>query len=327
MDAWFIWTIIFLVIASLIYVASFFVIKEKTIRTPGMRYNDEPNMEKIPVRSKFRQIILAPLGLALITFIISCWVIVGTNQVGIFTSMGAPYTATDNGFEMKRPWAKKIEFDGSRQFLRFCGDGNKDTDLDKKVYPGVSTKIDGNAKATLCGTIVWQMKATTPEEKKEAIELFRQYKAFERVSTNLVYPGLKVAIGNALSTLNPLVTEKNMSVADINRSILEALKGQISGTLQILSADIAPPDYDTDTDAAIAADLAQKAKTSLEKEKKLTNEAAAAANAAINNSIQDPKILVNKCLDIAKELGYNPGLCMMSGNGVLLDGSALNKKP
>lgn len=320
MDGWFVWMLIALGVAGLVWLGSFAAPTTSTTKVGGKMVTYSP-------RKATRKAAWIPVGIAGFFLLMSMWVIVGTNQVGIFTSFKAPYTATDNGFETKLPWAQKTEFDGSRQFLRFCDKGNNDEDLDKRVYPGVNTKIDGNAKATLCGTIAWQMKVKTDEEKQQAIELFRQFKTFERVSTNLVYPGLKVAIGSSLAELNPLVSDKNLTVAQINERVLKAMKEQVSGTLQILTADIAPPDYDEQTDAAIAADLAQKAKTSLAAEKEKTNAAEARANGAIDDSIQDPKVLINKCLDIAKELGYNPGLCMMTGNnGMILDGSALNKK-
>lgn len=321
MDAWLIWAIIWLTIAAILFfVVSRFFAEIKT-------YGHGSSQTKIYPKRAIKRLALIPLGLFFIFLFQSTYVIVGTNQVGIFTSMGRPYDATDNGWEWKKPWAKKTEFDGARQFLRFCGDGNNDTDPDKKIYPKVSTKIDGNAKADICGVIAWQMKATTKEEKQNAINLFKDYRVFERVTTNLVYSNLKVAVAAALAKLNPLVPERNMTVAQINDNILAELRNQFNGSVVIQAADISVPDYDPQTDEAIAADLAQKAKTNLEKEKELTNAAASRANAAIVTSIQDPKVLINKCLDIAKELGYNPGLCMISGSDVLLDGSALNKKP
>lgn len=330
MDAWFIWVFIWLVVSAIIFfvVPRFYTTSKVKTEVHGygaQRY--EEVVTKSNPRSLIKKLALIPLALAVFFFFQSTYVIVNTNQVGIFTSMGRPYDATDNGWEWKQPWAKKTEFDGARQFLRFCGAGNNEEDLDKKVYPGVSTKIDGNAKADICGVIAWQMKATTEQEKENAISLFKDYRVFERVTTNLVYSNLKVAIGSALAKLNPLIPEQNMTVAQINESVLNQLKKEFDGSVVVQAADISVPDYDPQTDSAIAADLAQKAKTSLEKEKKLTNEAASAANAAIVGSIQDPQVLVNKCLDIAKELGYNPGLCMMSGNGMILDGSALNKLP
>lgn len=320
MDAWFIWFFVWLVIAILVYfvVSRFF----KAVHT----YRRYPSQTTTYPRRLVKKLALIPLVLAAFCLLQSTYVIVNTNQVGIFTSMGRPYDATDNGWEFKQPWAKKTEFDGARQFLRFNGDGNNEDDADKKVYRRVSTKIDGNAKADISGVIAWQMKATSEEEKKNAIQLFKDYRVFERVTNNLVYSNLKVAIGSALANLNPLIPEKNLTVAQINDKVLTELRNQFNGSIVIQAADISVPDYDAQTDEAIAADLAQKAKTSLEKEKELTNAAASRANAAIVTSIQDPQVLINKCLDIAKELGYNPGLCMMSGN-ILVDGSALNKKP
>jgi len=240
--------------------------------------------------------------------------------------MNAAYTATDNGFEMKRPWAKRTEFDASRQFLRFCGDGNGEEDPDKKVYPKVHLRIDGNATADICGTVTWQMKAVTPAEKANAIALFKDYKVFERVTANLVYPNVRQILNTVLATQNPLVPEKNKSVSTINTETLSALKTEFNGSVIILAADIAPPDYDPKTDDAISADLAQKALTALAVEKKKTNEAESAANDAIKVSVQDPMILLNKCLDIAKQLNYNPGLCLMGSGSVILPGDAFSKK-
>lgn len=294
MDAWFIWSVIVGAMSIALFI--------------GSRWLGEN-------RSLGRGIALFLSVITAFLFIMSTWTIVGTNKIGIFTSFGKPYTATDNGLEMKRPWAKKAELDAARQFLRFCGDGNNEEDIDKKQYSKIHVKIDGNAKADMCGTVAWQMKATTKQEKANAIQLFRDYREFNRITTNLVYPNVKVVMGDVLAGLNPLVAEKNMSIGDINAKVLAALKAKFDGSIIIQAADISVPDYDPQTDDAIAKDLAQKALTQLAVEKEKTNIAEAKANAAIQTSIQDIKVLINKCLDLAKERGHNPGFCMALASG------------
>lgn len=260
-------------------------------------------------------------------FALSCFVIVGTNKIGIFTEAGAAYTAENNGFELKRPWGIKTEFDASKQFLRFCGTGNADEDPDKKEFPAINVKIDGNAKADVCGVIGWQMKAGTDAEKLNAIQLFKDYKQFERVTKNLVYPSTAKTLNIVLANHNPLDAAKNMSIKDMNENLLSALKPEFGNSIFILSVDVRIPDkgYDDITDNAIAESLAQKAKTQIAKEKELTNKAESAANAAIVASIQNASVLINKCLDIAKENGTNPGLCMWKSASYIVDSNNQQK--
>lgn len=267
------------------------------------------------------------LAVGVTFFVTSCFVIVGTNKIAIFTETGAAYTAENNGFEWKRPWGIKTEFDASKQFLRFCGTGNNAEDPDDKEFPQINVKIDGNAKADVCGTIAWQMKAGTPEEKLNAIQLFKDYKQFERVTKHLVYPSVAKTLGIVLKNHNPLVEEKNMSIADMNDDLLSALKPEFGNSIFIISVDVRIPDkgYDDITDNAIAESLAQKAKTQIAKEKELTNKAESAANAAIVSSIKDESVLINKCLDIARENGTNPGLCMWKSASYIVDSNNQQK--
>lgn len=316
MDAWFIWALGFMGVFGIMQVAAFFVKKETTVTIDRKSHTYTP-------RKSVRKASFIPLAIAVFLIAMASWTIVSTNTVGIFTSAGRPYAATDNGLESKRPWAKKTELDASRQFLRFCGEGNNEEDLDKKLYPKINIKIDGNASATICGTIGWQMKATTKAEKEKAVELFKEFKSFPRVSENLVYAKTRVAIATALATQNPLVPEKNKTVATMNTDVATALRASLGDHVELQSVDLDVPAYDAKTTSAIEADLAQKALTSLAIEKEKTNAAEARANAAIVTSIQDARVLVNKCLDIAKELNRDPGLCMalFAGSNVIINPS------
>lgn len=297
MDGWFIFALILAGLGVIIFLFSL-----AASATPARGSDVSP-------KKASRGLSKVLLGAAVVATAIASFTMISTNTIGIFTEAGAPYTAADNGWEWKRPWARVVEFDASRQFLRFCGDGNNEEEPDAKVFPKISTKIDGNAKADICGTIAWQMKATTDAEKDNAKQLFRDYKEFNRVTANLVYPSAKVAVAAALKNLNPLVAEKNMSVADINDAVQRELNANLKGGVTIQAVDISVPDYDGDTDKAIAQDLAQKALTSLATERIKTNEQESLANKALVANL-NPLVLVDKCIEVAKQNGSNPGYCM-----------------
>lgn len=258
-------------------------------------------------------------ALALFCFLMSLFTIVGTNKVGIMTEFGKPQTANSNGFHIKAPWSIKTELDGARQFLRFDGSGNNEADLDKKVFPCIQVKLDGQAKACLKGTISWQMKAGTAVEKDNAVELFKTYKTFERLTENFVYGSSRKALAEVFALHNPLESDKNQTLGKLNEMAVVQLGIEFKNELSIMSVDLAVPDYDDETDKSIAAMQAQKAKTSLAKEELLTNQAKAEANNALSKSVQDPKVNQANCIQGAIAMGQNPGYCMMTGTGVIVD--------
>lgn len=258
-------------------------------------------------------------GIAVILFAMSIFVVVGTNKVGIMTEWGKPTSAYSNGGHFKKPWAIKTEFDGTRQFLRFDGAGNNDESLEKKIYPCIKVKLDGQATACLSGTMSWQMKADTKKEKENAVELFKTYRTFERLANNFVYSTARVAFGTVFANHNPLVDEKNQSLSKLNELSLEALKKEFGDDLNVMSVDLAVPDYDDATDKSISDVQAQKAKTRLADEEEQTNIAKAKANAALAASIQDPRVNQANCIQAAKEMGKEPGYCMMGGSNVIVD--------
>lgn len=353
MDAWFVAALFVGVIALLIALFRSRVAKpvgeflENSPEPPTRSGNDRYNNEYETLRAQYksdlvswekrkaahdkwrneRRMVRSGLGglvsivsiIAVFLFAMSCFVVVATNKVGIMTSMGKPTNAFSNGFHGKLPWEIKTEFDGTRQFLRFGGEGNNDKDLDTKVFPCIQVKLDGQARACLSGTVSWQMKADTKEEKENAQQLFRTYRTFERLTNNFVYSTTRVGLGTVFAKHNPLVAEKNQSLAELNELSLEALKREFGGDLNVVNVDLAVPDYDDATDRSIADVQAQKAKTTLANEEEQTNAAKARANAALEKSVQDPKVNQANCIEVARQMNKEPGYCMMGGNGVIVD--------
>jgi hypothetical protein len=241
------------------------------------------------------------------------------------TSFSKPQTAHSNGFSPKLPWEVKTEFDGTQQFMRFENDGNNEEDLDKKTFPKIEVKLDGQAKAWISGTVAWQMKAGTKEEKANAVELFKTYKTFERLSRNLVNASAKKAIGEVFANHNPLDPAKNQTLGELNKLALESLRKEFGSELTIVSVDLRVPDYDDQTDNAISSMQAQKAETKKAEELLKTNQAKAAANAALEASVQNPAVNVANCIQAAIQLGREPGFCLMGSGSVMVNASGQQK--
>lgn len=352
MDAWFLWSVAMLVVALVILlVRSRYKLSE--FDEPAPEREDSPSRQLYHT-DPYKDLVLAWRqrklahdkhnlateffrrgfgwgaagfgGLALFLFIMSLFVVVGTNQVGIMTAFGKPQSAHSNGFHGKAPWEIKTEFDGTRQFLRFNGKGNNEEDLDRKEFPCIQVKLDGQATACLNGVISWQMKAGTEAEKKNAVELFKTYRTFDRLTKNFVYSSSRVALGKVFAVHNPLIEEKNQSLGELNRLSLDELGREFSGELNIMSVDLAVPDYDDATDKSISDVQAQKAKTRLASEEEATNAAKSKANKALQESLKDPAVNQANCIQAAKETGKEPGFCMMGGgSSVIVDAGGGSK--
>lgn len=249
----------------------------------------------------------------------SSFSMISTNKVGIIVSFGRPVNAHNNGWAWKAPWEKKAEeFDGARQFLRFNGNGNNEEELEKKVFPCIQVKLDGQAKACINGVISWQMKAETVDEQDNALQLFKTYRTFWRLTENYVYSSSRKSLGQVYAHHNPLVDDKNQDLGSLNKMAMDQLIQEFSGELSIMSVDLAVPDYDEKTDESIAAMQAQKAKTRLAEEEKITNEKKALANNALKASVQDPAVNVANCIQAAIQLNKEPGYCLMGGSSVIV---------
>jgi regulator of protease activity HflC (stomatin/prohibitin superfamily) len=277
------------------------------------------------VRAAHRYTRWAVFGLAGLTFLFfafACVTKVGTNQIGIMNSFGRPVDAFPNGMHLKAPWETKVEFDASRQFLRFEGSGNKETEHGKKVFPCFNVRIANNANGCVKGVVTWQMRARTAQEKQQAVELYRQYRTFERLNDNFVAQATQSALNATYADVNPLVPEKNPSFAELSNTAEIRLHGLVGTQVEVLDFQITFIDYDDKTDDAIKRVQAQIANTAEETQRQLTNAAAARAAAALGSTTQGPPpseaVLINKCLDIAAAQNKEPGYCFMRGGQPLI---------
>lgn len=252
---------------------------------------------------------------ALVLTAFSSFTIVGTNKIGILTSFAKPVDAVDNGFTAHEPWVKVVEFDASRQYLRFQGKGNdKDADDDKKEWATIPVKMEGEAKANVTVVVAWQMKASTAEQKKQAIDLYRNYKTFARLTENYVAANARSAAQKTYDRINPLVTGKNPTFAAISDTMLNEMKGLVGSEIEIISVQVTDADYDDKTDESIKAMQSEFAKTTLAEQQKITNQKVSEANAALVNALND-LILKDACIKGNTAAGLNSGSCLQPGWG------------
>lgn len=257
--------------------------------------------------------------------------VVGTNKVAIVTSFNKPVNALGSGWHSKAPWQDTTELDGTRQTLRFEGDGNnEDEDSDKKVWPRFKVKIENNATADITGIVSWQMRVDSKDkvelqrQKDRAQQLFLNYRSFGRIIRDYIRPSAQSALQAVYDDVNPLIPEKNPSYADLSAEMQTEFKKILGAEIDVLFVQITNADWDEKTDNAIGLQQDQISKTAQAQEKEKTNAAEAKAAAALNNSngtpVQPPSdnILKNKCLDIAREQNKDPGPCLQPGYGGIL---------
>lgn len=258
------------------------------------------------------------LGLGVFLFVMSLWVQVPTNTIGIYTSFGKPVDARPNGFQDKLPWEKvSKDFDASRQYMKFDGKGNdKEADEDGKVFPCLPVKMDREAKACLTVTVGWQMKAGTKSEREQAKELFRAHKTFARLTENFMKANIQDAAQASYSDVNPLVIGQNPGFSTLSDETETNLRKLVGGDVAVLSVQITGADYDPATDDSIAKMQAEYAKTEQARQLEQTNAAISKANKAlVEQGKLTPEVLQAECIKVAKEVGSNPGVCLQPGWG------------
>lgn len=273
--------------------------------------------EKVKIAKGGRVVSWLVLGLGVFLLLMSCWVQVPTNQIGIFTSFGKPVDARSNGFQEKLSWEKVVKFDASRQYLKFTGKGNdKAPAEDGKEFAHIAVKMEREARADVNVVVAWQMKAGTEAERRQAVELYRAHKTFDRLTENFMAANTRSATQAVYDKINPLVTEKNPTFAQLSGQLESELKELVGDEVTVISAQIVGVDYDDETDKRIAEMQAEYAKTEKAKQQEKTNAAISAANAALvkDQSLND-LILRDNCIKGAIAVGSNPGVCLQPGWG------------
>lgn len=231
----------------------------------------------------------------------SCVGVVDTKKVGVVTSYKKPTGETKPaGIYWSSPWESVTEMDGAIQTATY----------------EVPVQLAGGASATVTVYPSWEMAPNA------APELFQQFKSFDAVIDSLWTQQLKTTANEIFGSYNPL-TNVDPQTGELKKSKTEwaaELKAALEANklikdkliIKSLSIPTIAPDQGTQENLnKIVAEFAkgsvlEQQKTNAEKQKIITE-----TNAKVD--------AVTRCLEIADRQGKEPGLCMSSGAGVIIN--------
>lgn len=258
-------------------------------------------------QDEFRPRHVAVVGIVLALFGVLFTVIASANtvpvrSVGIVTSFNKPTgETTGSGFHWVAPWQKIGEYDASIQTSDHSGDKRCTT-----------ARIGSLATACVENKVRWQVK------ENSAPKLYFDYKTdFNNMRANLFETELQDAINEAFATYNPLANIDlktgvvKFDLTDMAENLKTSLERRLGNDIIIHSVTIPLIHHDAKTEESIKLFqdvLAQNRVLSQQETNVAIEKRIAAALANL-----PPAYTVNKCLDYAKELGKEPGYCMMSG--------------
>lgn len=240
-----------------------------------------------------------------IVFVLSSFVVVSTRNVGIVTTFGRPVDTVNNGLHFTWPWQSITEMDGSIQI-----DQHKDGDGGDGHGDALVVRLGNNSNAWADTSVRWEIKLDAADE------LFLQYKEFGNVRTNLITRNLQVALNEVFATYNPLASVNptapnapappaatESKLPELAQKATEILKQKVGNQITIFEVQIPTISFDGETQAKIDQLNQQRAATAVAIESQRTATEQATANDNIAKSLQDPNVLVSKCLDVVKEKG------------------------
>jgi regulator of protease activity HflC (stomatin/prohibitin superfamily) len=126
--------------------------------------------------------------------------------------------------------------------------------------------------------------------------------------TNLVIGELRAALNEVFSDLDPLAPE-NSDGANV-QALGDQVGREVTDQIEIINVIVPLVNYDEATQDRMNAVNVEKANTRVAEQRAKTAEAEAKANEILAASVSnDPKVLVGKCLDAAREAHISPLGC------------------
>lgn len=277
---WFIFAIIFAICAVILFRVAKGYAKQAEADTGRRGYN-EVNPANAAKGSRAVAFVLC--GLALLFFLLSVTVKVGTKEVGVVTTFGKPVGTLDNGLHLKAPWQSVTELDEAIQ-----------TDTDT-----VSVRMANQYRATIDTTIRWRLV------EDEADDLYRDYRTFDNIRDSLVTKQLINTMNEVFASYDPLKhLSTNPTPGQVEDSgllgdqVKDELQKTIGDQIEVLSVFTPRPDYDEATESKISQYQQAIANTRIAAQEKQTAAQNAKANKILSSSVShDPNVLVSKCFD------------------------------
>ena len=245
------------------------------------------------------------LILTFVFFISASANIVGTRQVGIVTNFGKPTGETlSNGLHWLAPWKKVEEMDAAIQNDVYNGDSR------------IQVRLGNNSTALADVNIRWNIK------QDAADELFRQYKTFGNVRSNLIERNLRTALNEAFTKFDPLAGEPlpgqpRVDLNSVTQNALALMRDKSGDQVEIIDLSIPVIDYDDNTEQRINAINAARAETTkAEQDAKTAEQRAAAAKVLANQPVPNLSIAIAACVNKMAETGQNLN-CFPIGSNVV----------
>jgi regulator of protease activity HflC (stomatin/prohibitin superfamily) len=274
---------------------------------PKVRIKDEGASTRMePV---YKTVSLKPIGLffiflAIVPLIFSMFAIVGAKNVGVPTVFGKPTGGTyGSGLNFKAPWVSVTDIDATVQPEEYKGDSC--------IY----VKIADAGSACVSLAYRWRIN---PDGADTVYSDYRNAEngVTEAVRSALVSTNIKAAINEVFGTYDPLEgadITSDMSPQEISNLKLvlpplgefnEAIKTNVEekikdlgDLIEIQSVTISYLKLPDSTQARIDKINAKVADTKLAIADVAIKKAQSDANKELASSLQDPNVLVSKCLD------------------------------
>lgn len=246
-----------------------------------------------------------PLALAALLFLASVTTIIEAKNVGVVTAFGKPVGTLEPGLSFKAPWQKVTELDGTKITNRYEGQ----TRLPVRIGDGTTAHVSAAIRWSIVG--------------EKADDIYADYRS-DDVNANVRESLVETVFGNAINqvfgTYNPtadlrvvnpgedtteqvvnFVPDYDGLVAQVTSSMEERVEAT-GGYVKIDFITISGIDLSETTQKKINEFQAEVAKTQVALQQKATNEAIAAANNVLAESLTNKAVLVARCLDTQQNM-------------------------
>lgn len=234
----------------------------------------------------------------------SSFTAVDANTVAIVTAYGQPVGTVGSGPHMLAPWDNVDPFSTRVQVT----DRKAGPEGDTPTADCVQVNLKGGAQACADMTLRYVINSG------DAVDLWRRYGDFDTVRDKL----LRSATDNAAKIVYGQYTPQDAISGDALPAITKAMTAELTKQLNdsgLTLVAVAPGQLHLQQDVQnrINDILNAQTATTVAEQNLAKNKAEAAANAALSGSLSD-QILVQECLDAAKEIKPAVFNCFPGGN-------------
>lgn len=249
---------------------------------------------------------------ALLLFFVAGFKEVPVKNVGVVTSFGHIDGFMTPGIHHTWPWKRVNLLPETVQTDTFEGGWDAQGNC-----LGLNVRIGGQQAGCLDATIQWQVKDSA------AAQLFNNYNTGGSVLADIdnavVVREFKVAVNQVLGDYNPIqdvasnTGAGNSQFSTFGPRIEQVMRKDIGNEINVRTVLVPFLHYDAATQARLNSIQQQYGDTAIAQQAIKTNQAQAAANAAIASSVShDPGVLVQECLNIT-ELAVKSGSQLPAG--------------